>query len=462
MDKPMKIAFISPRGSESNQQNNILNSLYQKLMKILTFIEIEDIEFMPNLGLITLAGFLDGRWEIRYIEEDYVTPQQMQPLLLDESYDLVCLGGVNSQAYRAYQIADSFRSRGIYTVMGGLHASMLPGEAAEHVDTVIVGEGEDTFPLFIQDFLRGEPKPMYQSTGRYDLKEAPMPRFDVIENITRFNKITLQATRGCPHHCEYCCLHEVYGPRYRKKSPLQVVREIEKVKSLYPRPFISFADENLLVDRRYSRELLGAVAQCGVRWEGYCDISVAEDDGLLELLPRSNCVLLMIGLETLDRRNLQDVAPGKARFMEDYENAVNRIQSHGVGVMGLFMLGFDHDTEDTFYQIRDFIKRTRMFDVDFAIVCPIPGTRLYKRWLAEGRITCRDWDKYAWYNVNYEPKNLTSKQLKEGIMWLFREFNSPEEIARKKEHFQRIYRRLYSDEKTRREKLEQLGMLQYC
>lgn len=457
----MKIAFISPRGSESNQQNNILNTIYQKLMKILTFIEIEDVEFMPNLGLLTLAGLLDKSHDIRYIEEDYVDVSQMEPIVFDEDFDLVCLSGVNSQAYRAYEIAEIFRKRGIYTVMGGLHASMLPDEVKQHVDTVIIGEGEDTFPEFIRDFKKGEPKPFYKSSGKFDLTKTPMPRFDLINNIRRFNKITVQATRGCPHRCEYCCLYEVYGHIYRKKSVEQIVKEIEYIKTLYPHPFISFADENMLVDRKWTKELLKAMAPLGVRWEGYCDISIAEDEELLQLLADSNCVLQMIGLESLNFQNLVEVAPFKARKLEDYAQAVEKIQSYGVGVMGLFMLGFDHDTETVFEEIRDFIKQTNMFDVDFAIVCPIPGTRLYNRLKNEGRITCEDWNHYAWYNVNFEPKNLTSKQLKEGIMWLFREFNTPEEVARKKERFQQIYRKLYPDELLRKQKLEMLGMVQY-
>lgn len=457
----MKIALISPRGSESNQQNNILNTIYQKLMKILTFIEIEDIEFMPNLGLLTLAGFLDKNHEIRYIEEDYVNESQMQPFVDDEKFDLVCLSGVDSQAIRAYEIASVFRKRGIYTVMGGLHASLVPEEAKAHVDTVIIGEGEDTFPRFIKDFEKGEPKPFYKSSGQFDLRLSPIPRFDLIENISRFNKVTVQATRGCPHACDFCCIHEVYGHKYRKKNPQQVVKEIEFIKSLYPQPFISFADENMLVDRQWSKELLKALAPLDVRWEGYCDISIADDDQLLELLAESNCVLQMIGLESLNFNNLQESAPFKARRLESYARAVEKIQSYGVGVMGLFMLGFDHDTPSVFEEIRDFIKQTHMFDVDFSIVCPIPGTKLYKRWKDEGRITCEDWNRYAWYNVNYKPKHLTPKQLKEGIMWLFREFNTPEEVARKKERFQQIYRHLYPNELFRRYKLEKLGMAQY-
>jgi len=457
----MKIAFISPRGSESNQQNNILNNIYQKLMRILTFIEIEDVEFMPNLGLLTIAGLVNGRHDLRYIEEDYIDESQVEPVIFDEDFDLVCLSAVNSQAKRAYEIASNFRERGIYTVIGGLHASMLPGEAKRYVDTVIIGEGEDTFPEFMKDFENGKARPFYRSTGDFDLRFAPMPRFDMVNNITRFNKITLHATRGCPHKCDFCCLHQVYGPKYRKKNPKQVVKEIEFVKELYPNPLISFADENMLVDRKYSKELLRAIAPLDVRWEGYCDISIAHDDELLQLLADSSCVMQMIGLESLSFKNLRDVAPFKARRIEEYAWAVEKIQSRGVGVMGLFMLGFDYDTPEVFQEIHDFIKETNMFDVDFSIVCPIPGTCLYERLKNEGRIICEDWDKFAWYNVNFEPRHVTARQLKEGIMWLFREFNKPEELARKKERFQQIYRKLYPDDISRRMKLEKLGMVQY-
>jgi len=135
-----RVALISPRGTERNQANHILNDIYRSLRGILTFIEVDDIEFMPNLGLLTVAAFLPRDWDVRYLEEDYIDLDAVEPILFDQPYDLVCLSAVNNQAHRAYAIADEFRRRNVTVVMGGLHATALPQEAAAHADAVCIGE----------------------------------------------------------------------------------------------------------------------------------------------------------------------------------------------------------------------------------------------------------------------------------------------------------------------------------
>ncbi|MCD6309477.1 MAG: B12-binding domain-containing radical SAM protein [Candidatus Eremiobacteraeota bacterium] len=456
----MKVALISPRGAMRNQQNSILNTIYSRLRDIMSFIEVDDIEFMPNLGLLVIAAYLDPDDEVHYLEEDYVDPERSQEIVFDRSYDLVCLSGCNNQAKRAYQIADRFREMGVTVVMGGLHASSLPEEALEHVDSVMIGEGEDTFPAFLKDFKNGSFKKQYISSGNTDLTKVPMPRFDIVEDITRFNKITVQATRGCPRNCSYCSTKEVYGKRFRTKTPEQVAREIEMIKKLYPNPFISFADENLLADPKYARELVSMMIDQKVRWECYCDVAVYKDTELLDMLRESNCVELLIGFETVIPESLKKVSPWKAAMLDKYREAVETIQGHGVPLMGLFMVGFDSDGPDVFERIYEFIEETNMFDVDFAILCPIPGTQLYDELKKEGRITSEDWDRYTWYHVNYKPMKISPKELRDGIMWIFNKFNTPERIRKRKEFFNSVLRKLYGDEKVIRDKLEMMDLAQ--
>ncbi len=443
----MKIAFISPRGTERNQQNNVLYEVYKKLIPVLSFM-IDDIEFIPNLGLLQIAALVGDEHEVRYIDEDYIDIRDAEPIIFDDTYDLVALSSCNNQARRAYEIADHFRSRGVTVIMGGYHPSAMPEEAKAHADAVFIGEGEDTFPLFLKDYEKGEIKPFYRSSGKVDLTTLPSPRFDCIGNILRFNKLPVFATRGCPRKCEYCSVKMIYGQGYRKKNIDQIVREIEELKKLYPRPypFITFGDENLLVDKKWSKELVKALIPLKIRWECYCDVSVAWDEELLDLLRESNCVELLIGFETVIRENMKMGDNWKYGMVEKYAEAIERIQCRGVGVMGLFMFGFDHDTPEVFKETARFIHETNLFDVDFAVLCPIPGTDTFNNLRKEGRILTYNWDKYTWIHVNYQPMNMTPKELQEGLLYMFKEFSSIEFLHKRKKYFKGIYKRLSSGE----------------
>ncbi len=439
----MKIAFISPRGTERNQQNNVLYEIYKDLLPVLSFM-IDDIEFIPNLGLLQVAAMVSPEHDVRYIDEDYIDVRDAEPIIFDEPYDLVALSACNNQARRAYQIADRFRNRGVPVVIGGYHPSALPEEAKAHADTVFIGEGEDIFPQFLEDFKKGKARPFYQSKGNVDLTGLPIPRYDAIGNITRFNKLPVFATRGCPHNCEYCSVKMIYGPGYRKKNISQVVAEIEELKRLYPRPFpfITFGDENLLVDRKWSKELVRALIPLNIRWECYADVSVAWDDELLELLQESNCVELLIGFETVIPENMRMGDMFKYNYVGRYAEAIERIQSRGVGVMGLFMFGFDHDFPDVFKKTARFIHDTNLFDVDFAVLCPIPGTETFDAFQRQGRIITRNWDRYTWIHVNYQPMNMSARQLQEGLLYMFQEFSSVDFLMKRKKYFKGIYQRL--------------------
>jgi radical SAM superfamily enzyme YgiQ (UPF0313 family) len=439
----MKIAFISPRGTERNQQNNILYEIFRDLIPVLSFM-IDDIEFIPNLGLLQVAALVGREHDVRYIDEDYIDVKDAQPIIFDEDFDLVALSACNNQAFRAYEIADRFRKRGVPVIIGGYHPSALPEESKEHADAVFIGEGEDTFPQFLEDFRKGEVKQFYRSSGNVDLTTLPPPRFDCISNITRFNKFPVFATRGCPHNCDYCSVKMIYGPGYRKKSISQVVSEIEDIKKIYPRPFpfITFSDENLLVDKKWSKELARALIPLNIRWECYCDVSVAWDDELLELLRESNCVELLIGFETINQENMRMGDMFKYHSVKKYAEAIERIQSRGLGVMGLFMFGFDQDFPDIFEKTAQFIRDTNLFDVDFAVLCPIPGTETFERYVREGRILTRNWNRYTWIHVNYQPMRMSAKQLQEGLLYMFREFSSADFLLKRRKYFKGIYRRL--------------------
>ena len=443
----MKIGFLSPRGTERNQSNSVFAEVYRELRYVLTF-SVDDIEFIPNLGLLAIASMLPSDIEMKYIDEDYIDPDTAEAITWDEKFDLVCLSACNNQAKRAYQISERFRKRGIPVVIGGYHPSALPDEVKEHCDAVVIGEGETAIVRVVEDLRRGALQPFYRTQGWVDLTRVPPPRFDIIGDITRFNKIPLHATRGCPWNCKFCSIVPIFGHKIRKKTVDQVIAEIEMVKAMYPNPYITFGDENMFVDRKYAKELLRRMVPLKVRWECYTDVSVAQDDELLELCRDSHCVELLIGLESLSRETLHEQEPWKAKQFDKYDGwveAIRKIQSFDVGVMGLFIVGFDQDDRGVFRRIKQFIDDTDLYDVDFAVLCPIPGTQIYNDMKAKGRILTENWDEYTWMHVNFQPLQMTPMELQEGLLWLFREVCTIEWLERRRQYMRAFYARLFDD-----------------
>ena len=430
--KKYKAALVHPHDMKYHRERDEMNRISH----------VEGYENFPNLALLSIAPFFSEEWELQYIDEDYLAQNDLPRSYLEEKYDLVCLTAMNHQAYQAYRIAGNFRERGIYTVMGGMHASALPEEALENVDTVIVGEGEEVFPQFLRDFEKGAPKKIYKSSGETDLTKFPAPSFEIVKNIRWYNKFSLFATRGCPRNCEFCCLGEVYGRLYRKKTPQQVADEVRKLKRFIPDPFISFADENMLADKKWSKKLAKALIPLNIKWEAYCDISVAEDEELLELLKESGCVELIIGFETVNKKNMEITDKWKAKQVQSYGEKIKKIQSHDIGILACFVVGFDFDNRDTFINLRDFLVENPVFELDIAVLTPMPGTRLYERLKKEGRLYPEKWDDYTWFHINFEPEHLKPGEIKEGIKWVFDEYSNSDVLAKRIKMFSKIEERI--------------------
>jgi radical SAM superfamily enzyme YgiQ (UPF0313 family) len=267
-----------------------------------------------------------------------------------------------------------------------------------------------------------------------------MNQFDY---ISKYNRFPIQATRGCPRTCDFCFIHKIYGPKHRHKTVEQVINEVKTIKSMVEQPFISFTDENMFIDRQYSKELVKALIPLNVLWECYCDISVAEDEELLELLFESHCVILLIGLETLNPKNLAEYNPWKHNRIKQYKESINKIQSHGVGVAGLFIVGFEDDEPDVFEHIRDFAIETKLVDIEVSALCPFPGTGLYDRMKAEGRILTEDWEKYTWIHMNFQPMRMTPTQILEGLFRLFKDLTGLERLIYQMKFFKSAAARVY-------------------
>lgn len=386
------------------------------------------IASLPSLGLLTLAGMTPKHHDITYMEVDHPDADQRWP-----AFDLVAISTFTAQARDSYRVADRYRAAGAWVVIGGLHVTAMPDEAAEHADAVIVGEGELCWPLVLRDAEAGRLQPLYRSQpGEFDLAEAPMPAFELLD-LDRYNRLTVQTTRGCPWRCAFCASSILLTNRYKHKPIDKVLSEVDRIRELWPRPFIEFADDNSFVNKAYWKRLLPELARRRVRWFTETDVSVGDDDELLAMLRDAGCVELLIGLESPVSEGLAGLemrSDWKRRRLPGYERAVRRIQSHGIRVNGCFILGLDGQGPGIFDAVFDCARRLELYDVQISLQTPFPGTPLYASLRKAGRLLeDRPWRRCTLFDLVYEPTPMTREELVTG--------------------FRNLARRLYSDEMTR-------------
>lgn len=406
----MKAVLINPRGH-----------LFGKNERLSAFLAASPVMasfrrfwMAPCLGLLAIAAYFSDEWEISYTDEN------LREINFDEPCDLVCLSAMTAQAPRAYEIADAFRERGVTTVMGGIHAALLPEEAALHADVVLVGEGEVLFPRFLEDFRAGCCSRIYREGKggvRFSLEECITPRYDLISAYD-YPLINVYTTRGCPRRCSFCCASNVYGPVYRRKSNEQILTELMSVQAMFADRLLLFADDNLLVKRRESRELLQKMEVLGLRWIAQADISIADDPSLLRLMSRAGCQWVVVGLESVLPAGLGTVDPlnFKTRYVGKYRDKIAAIQDSGIGVYGTFIVGLDQDDKGIFEATADFILENRLYGSNITVPTPLPGTELRLQLERENRILTHDWAFYTLWDVVIRPKQMTVQELEEGLL----------------------------------------------
>lgn len=248
-----------------------------------------------------------------------------------------------------------------------------------------------------------------------------MPAFDLLD-ITKYNRLTVQTSRGCPHRCEFCASSVMLTETYKQKPVQKVLAEIDRICELWPHPFLEFADDNSFVSPAYWKELLPQLKGKGLRWFAETDISVARDEELLQLMRRSGCVQVLVGLESPTETGLGGLEmrnDWKLKRLGDYEECIRTIQANGITVNGCFVLGLDGHTPDVFEQVFDFVKRTGLYEVQVTILTPFPGTPLYARLQSEQRLTEPDnWCKCTLFDLNFEPNPMSHAELENGFRGL--------------------------------------------
>ncbi len=428
----MKIGLIYPSRSRKHtysSSNPELQYFFESNHYVPSF-------YLPSLSLLTIAACTPQAEEIQLIDE------RTTQIDFEEPFDIVGISIITEQARRGYEIATEFRKRGVFTVLGGIHASVLPDEAKQFCDAVVVGEGEVSWPNLIKDFKQGTLKKFYLNPGQINLEQSPVPKYDLID-IGAYPFIPIQTTRGCPLDCSFCTVSKVYGPKLRNKKTDQVLRELEAILKLSKNRRIVFNDDNMFLNRAKSLELLEALRPLKIRYFTESDISIAEDERLLGLMGKSGCVTVFVGFESLVPKNLGSIQGNKWKLhhLKSYSEACKKIQDHGIQVLGAFILGFDHDRLEVFEDTIKFVLDNNILG-QFHFMTPFPGTRVRETLIDEKRLAADDdrWDLYSCFDVVFSPKSMTKEELEDGLLNVYRRVYARDAYLKRARHMMETFK----------------------
>lgn len=404
---PVKLLLINPTAPQWRVYNN--HTPYRRT-KVFRF---------SMLSSLYVAAAMPSYVDTQIIDED------VEPIDFDTDADIIGISFMTFNAQRAYQIAEIFRKEKSKTVIfGGYHPSFMPEEAIKHADSVCIGEAENNVPRMIEDFIAGRLKPFY-SSELSDLKGLPIPNRGLIRKSAYITPYAVQATRGCPNRCTFCSITAFFKNTFRARPVHEVVDELKSVGRQ-----VLFMDDNIIANTAYAKELFAKITPLKKRWVSQCSIRIAYDNELLRLASASGCCGMFIGLESLSQNNLNHCNKNFNRARE-YIWAIEKIHSAGIGVFAGIVFGMDGDTPDVFKKALAFLNESKADALQATILTPFPGTPLFNELQRKGRIITKDWSKYDFSDVVFEPKNMSHSMLKDGHDWVLREFYSRRSVLKR-------------------------------
>ncbi len=403
----------------------------------------------PQLTMPLLAALTPDPWHVTHTDEITHDVDARQHA------DLVGISAATPGAPHAYELAETFRASGASVALGGPHATLLPYEAAQHVDIVVVGEAEVTWPRVLRDFEAELRYPtghhvvdtqvglsvevlatgsrIYRCATPASLVGLPTARRDLIHNggWNRWwaTRGAIIATRGCPHRCDYCTIPVLYpkSQHMRFRPVEEVAAEIASI----PDKGIVFWDDNLGANPKYAKALFRAIAPLNKWWTSQTTMSSIQDDEFLELAAASGCKALFVGLESINQHSLNQTHKGHNQ-VSGYRGLMERFHAHGIALQAGVIFGFDEDDRDIFARTVDVLGDIGLDNATISLLVPYPGTRAYARLQAEGRIIDHDWRHYnGKTHVVYRPRHMTPDQLLAGYEWAKTQFYSPGHIFRR-------------------------------
>jgi radical SAM superfamily enzyme YgiQ (UPF0313 family) len=380
----------------------------------------------PPLGLATLAALCPPSWEVEIVDEN------VEAVPLDPRADLIGICGMGVQFARQRELLEQYRRRGYYVVAGGSYASLVPEQYAGIADTVVAGEAEYIWPRFCADFEAGAPQALYRETGEVSLHDSPPPRFDLLK-LDRYSMVSLQFSRGCPFQCEFCDIIIMFGRKPRTKTPAQICAELDVLRAHGVRN-VFFVDDNFIGNKPLARELLRAIGAYQ-REHGYAfrfgteaSLNLAQDEELMRLLREANFQWVFIGIESPDAESLKETKKLQ-NTREDMLTSLRRIYANAIDVFAGFIVGFDHDTVDTFDRQHAFITQSGIQVAMVGMLTALPRTPLHARLASEGRLLAEETVDNTRLSTNVVPKQMSMEEMRSGYQELYARLLSDRGIA---------------------------------
>ncbi|MDP3462848.1 MAG: radical SAM protein [Bacteroidales bacterium] len=363
----------------------------------------------PPMALGIIAALTPENWEIEIADENFEDFTFRQA-------DLVGITALTATINRAYEIAGLYRENGIPTILGGIHVSMLPGEASQYADCIVKGEAESVWPAIIADFISGRLQPLYEGK-LLPLVNSPSPRIDLYNKDYEFGSV--QTTRGCPMACDFCSVHTFNGNCYRTRPIDEVLRDLEQI----PQRNLYFIDDNLVGHNKAMADraikLFKGMVDRGIEKDWWCSTSlnVAENEQVLEWAARSGCQMMFLGIESEDIEQLKAANKNvNVRIgVDHFEEVFQKLNKYGIAALGAFIYGLETDTPDKMKARTDYIIQSGIDAIQATLLTPLPGTLLFDRYLKEGRIVYnnfpKDWERYHYAEVVFKPLLMEDDEL---------------------------------------------------
>jgi radical SAM superfamily enzyme YgiQ (UPF0313 family) len=408
--------------------------------------------WFPKLSLPTIAAYTPESWDVDLVDE------AVEDIDFDDPCEMVGLSIMTCYAPRAYEIAAEFRKRGKTIVMGGVHPTYCPEEALQHCDAIVCGEAEDLWPELVADYEAGRMKREYRMTSFPSLENYRSPRVELLSPDAYMTRQCSFTTRGCHFDCEFCSVSPFNGKTTRRRPVQEVVREIvqvqrwvrsELIERISNEPFwqalkttfrirvgiddggiVAFVDDLHNSNRAYCRELWAALKPLKIKWGCQSTLFLGDDEEMVKLAAESGCVSVFVGMESLDEDCLEETNKPFNR-VQKFAQEIKMFHDHGIMVNPGIVFGFDNDDESVFERAVEFLTKNQVELAYFNVLTPLPGTALFDRYNAAGRIFDRDWAKYDGKHVVFQPSRMTPEQLQEGFHWANHQFYSLPNIWRR-------------------------------
>lgn len=368
--------------------------------------------YLPGLVFPLLAAMTPDNWEVE------LNLEVVDDIDFDSDADIIGIGTMGYAIYRGIEIATEFRKRGKIVVMGGYMASMVVDEVEQYVDSVIVGDAEESYLQMLEDFeKKGKVRQVYNNPID-KLENLPIPRYDLITQKPIGNMLPVQAGRGCTQTCSFCSIACLYKGKYIFRPVDEVIRDIKIVKSLgYNRFYL--LDDNLVSNPTYLRELCEKIKPLKMTWASQCTLNLARNPELMKIVSDAGCNILSFGVESISQEGLNKL--GKAWLnVDDHVKNISKLTKAGIMVSSEMILGTDSDTEDSIRDTYKFIQKCKIPIPRFYILTPVPGSDLYKQYRKVGRLLTEDLEKFDGAQCVHIPERISAEKLTDMFWWLYR------------------------------------------